>query len=38
MVKSSLTPEINALSAILVLISMTLIVASLALQRKELRH
>jgi spermidine/putrescine transport system permease protein len=35
MVKSSVTPEINALSAILVLVSMALIAASLALQRKS---
>jgi spermidine/putrescine transport system permease protein len=34
MVKSGVSPEINALSAILVLISMGLVAASLALQRR----
>lgn len=35
MVRSSVTPEINALSAILVLVSMSLIASSLVLQRKS---
>ncbi|MDE3020038.1 MAG: ABC transporter permease, partial [Nitrospirota bacterium] len=34
MVKSGVTPVINALSAVLVVVSMTLIGASLALQRR----
>ncbi|TAJ34668.1 MAG: ABC transporter permease [Nitrospirae bacterium] len=37
MVKSTVTPEINALSAILVLVSMALVGASLVLQRKPVR-